>query len=63
MKDNLAYDFTKLLALLFIALKLTDHLSWSWWWILSPIWIGAIFLFLAGVVKEAFGGDWDGEDS
>lgn len=28
-----------LLQLLFIALKLTGHITWSWWWVLSPTWI------------------------
>ena len=31
--------FTGLLAVLFIGLKLTDHIDWSWLWVLSPIWI------------------------
>ena len=29
-----------LLVLLFIALKLCGVITWSWWWVLSPIWIG-----------------------
>lgn len=28
-----------LLLLLFIALKLTGVITWSWWWVLSPFWI------------------------
>ena len=28
-----------LLAVLFIGLKLTGHIAWSWWWVLSPIWL------------------------
>lgn len=31
--------FLGLLTLLFIALKLTDVIDWSWWWVLSPVWI------------------------
>jgi len=31
--------FTGLLTILFIALKLTNVINWSWWWVLSPIWI------------------------
>jgi len=31
--------FPGLLTLLFIGLKLTGYISWSWWWVLSPIWI------------------------
>lgn len=28
--------FSSLLTLLFIALKLTGVIAWSWWWVLSP---------------------------
>jgi hypothetical protein len=31
--------FTKLLTVLFIGLKLTGFLDWSWIWVLSPMWI------------------------
>lgn len=31
--------FLGLLTLVFITLKLTGNIDWSWWWILSPIWI------------------------
>jgi len=50
--------FPGLLTILFIALKLTGYISWSWWWVLSPLWIplaivAAIFLvfaLIAGVI-------------
>lgn len=31
--------FLGLLAILFIGLKLTRVINWSWLWILSPLWI------------------------
>lgn len=31
--------FTSLLTLLFIGLKLGGVINWSWWWVLSPLWI------------------------
>jgi hypothetical protein len=34
--------FTGLLTILFIALKLTHVIDWSWWWVLSPLWIGGL---------------------
>lgn len=34
------------LTVLFVGLKLTHYIDWSWWWVLSPIWI-AWSLFLA----------------
>lgn len=30
--------FTMGLVLLLITLKLTGHITWSWWWVLSPLW-------------------------
>jgi len=29
--------FPGLLTVLFIGLKLTGYISWSWWWVLSPL--------------------------
>lgn len=45
---NLGGIFVPLLTLLFIGLKLTEYIDWSWWWVLSPIWISlvAVALFL-----------------
>ena len=34
--------FVGLLTILFIGMKLTGHIQWSWLWVLSPIWIMAI---------------------
>jgi len=35
-------SFTSVLALIFIVLKLCNVITWSWIWVLSPIWIGWI---------------------
>lgn len=38
-------SFLDLLALLFIGLKLTGYITWSWVWVLSPLWLPlAVFL-------------------
>ncbi|WP_097013326.1 hypothetical protein [Pseudodesulfovibrio profundus] len=31
--------FFGLLTALFVGLKLTGHIAWSWWWVLAPIWM------------------------
>lgn len=48
-------SFTGLLTIVFITLKLTDNIDWSWWWVLSPIWItaGVVVASLAAVVAIA----------
>lgn len=40
-------SFPALLTLLFITLKLTGVISWSWIWVLFPLWIGFVILLLA----------------
>jgi hypothetical protein len=45
------------LFIVFLVLKLTGNIDWSWWWVTSPIWISAllaisvviilVFVFLA----------------
>ena len=43
--------FAGMLTILFIGLKITGNLDWSWWWVLSPLWIGlALFLAVLAVI-------------
>lgn len=43
--------FVGLLTIVFIALKLTNFIDWSWWWVLSPLWIAAsIVVAVLGVI-------------
>jgi uncharacterized protein (DUF983 family) len=37
--NNNGIGFVGLLTILFIGLKLTGFISWSWLWVLSPLWI------------------------
>lgn len=34
--------FTGLLGIVFIVLKLTHVIGWSWVWVLCPLWIGIV---------------------
>ena len=42
-----------ILTIIFVILKLTEVIAWSWWWVLSPLWI--TFLFILLVVLVAVG--------
>lgn len=35
-----------LLTVLFIGLKLTNHINWSWVWVLAPFWVTVILTFV-----------------
>ena len=39
-------SFTGLLAIAFIVLKLLGVITWSWWWVLSPIWITLVLVLI-----------------
>ena len=51
--------FFGLLAIVFITLKLTGYITWSWWWVLAPLWaplavVLVIFLLIV-LIAAAFG--------
>ena len=38
---------------MFIYLKLTGVIMWSWWWVLAPIWLVPAVIFL--IIGAIFG--------
>jgi len=36
--------FAGLLTIVFIVLKLTGFIEWSWIWVLSPLWVGTVLI-------------------
>ena len=48
--------FTGLLTIVFIILKLCNIIAWSWWWVLSPLWISAILWVIVVVIILLVGG-------
>ncbi|MDV3612409.1 hypothetical protein CMU81_01015 [Elizabethkingia anophelis] len=50
-----------LLTIVFIVLKLTKVIAWSWWWVLAPTWIPvtlfvgfAIIMLIIGAITYLF---------
>jgi len=39
MNNKNSIGITGILFLIFLTLKLTNNIDWSWWWVTSPIWI------------------------
>lgn len=47
-------NFARVLFIIFLVLKLTGLIAWSWWWIFAPLWLpvvamGLVFM-IAGIV-------------
>ena len=45
-------SLTTLLTVVFIVLKLCKVITWSWWWVLSPLWIGLVLTFTIYLIIE-----------
>jgi len=43
---NSGIGVVEVLTIVFVVLKLVHVIDWSWWWVLSPLWIAAL-LFIA----------------
>lgn len=42
--------FFGLLTILFIGLKLTGYIAWSWWWVLAPLWVPFALITIAAMI-------------
>lgn len=46
MKEKIIYrgpSTLGILGIVFVALKLLGHISWSWWWVTAPFWAPIAF--------------------
>ena len=52
-KERISVSFsgTSLLLVAFIVLKLCNVINWSWWWVLSPIWIPIALVVVLLILK------------
>ena len=46
------------LFIVFLVLKLTETIDWSWWWVTAPLWIPValvvVFLIISGIIMFLF---------
>lgn len=56
---TVSFPFLGILTVLFIGLKLTNQIQWSWLWVLAPLWapIAVLFVILivSGLIVLIFG--------
>lgn len=43
-----------LLFLIFLTLKLTNGIDWSWWWVTAPLWISGAIAFILVTILLVF---------
>jgi phosphoglycerol transferase MdoB-like AlkP superfamily enzyme len=47
-------DYVIILTIVFVVLKLTDTIDWSWWWVLSPMLIRFGLFFLLALIAMLY---------
>jgi hypothetical protein len=43
-----------ILFLIFLVLKLTDYIDWSWWWVSAPLWLTAILYIFIAIIMATY---------
>ena len=46
VNNQITFPIFSILAIVFTILKFTNYINWSWWWILSPLWIPIVIIFV-----------------
>jgi hypothetical protein len=42
------------LFLIFMVLKLTNYIDWSWWWVTAPLWAPIVILGIVGLITIVY---------
>lgn len=50
--------FTGVLTIVFIVLKLLGKITWSWWWVISPMWISTLVVLFILIILLIIAVDW-----
>lgn len=48
------FGFTGILTIIFVLAKIFNKITWSWWWVFSPIWLPIATII--GIFMVIFGG-------
>ena len=51
---NIRIGVTGIVGIVFIVLKLTGVIGWSWWWVTSPLWVGFALSVISIVLAFLF---------
>jgi len=49
MENKSTSGLGTVLFLIFLVLKLTGNIDWSWWWVTAPLWIGLAIIIIVGL--------------
>jgi hypothetical protein len=47
-EEKSSHEHGAMLFIVFLILKLTGTIDWSWWWVTCPLWLGPVTIFFVG---------------
>lgn len=50
-RSNNGIGLGGVLFVVFLVLKLTHVIDWSWWWITAPLWVSVVLVLLVFLIK------------
>jgi len=54
MNNSANTSFATILLIVFIVLKLTGVITWSWWWVMAPLWVPIIFALVVFIAIRLY---------
>lgn len=51
-ENNYKISYFDIILVVLIILKLTGTIDWSWWWVLSPLWVLAGLFILVAILTS-----------
>lgn len=50
MERSAGLSLTTVMFLIFLILKLTNNIDWSWWWVTSPLWLPIVLILSITII-------------
>lgn len=50
-KKTYRFGLLEILLVIFVVLKLCNLIDWSWWWVLSPLWIPILLYMTVALIS------------
>ena len=48
--SNFGIGIETILFIVFLVLKLTNNIDWSWWWVTAPLWIPFVIFIIIVII-------------
>lgn len=48
--SNFGIGIETILFIVFLVLKLTNNIDWSWWWVTAPLWISFVIFIIIIII-------------